>query len=124
MTYSSVLVEKVAAYIKDEMQWMCTAHDFFHIERVVSMAQKLHVLEWNGDIMIIEIWALMHESLDHKFFELWNMQIRKDNIKRMLSSLGIEHNSIDQIIFILKIYDTEKVSNVRQILYEVMNLKL
>gem|GEM_PF-7021655 len=52
------------------------------------------------------------------------MQIRKDNIKRMLSSLGIEHNSIDQIIFILKIYDTEKVSNVRQILYEVMNLKL
>lgn len=45
IVYSSPIVDKVAEYVQHEMDGVCTSHDFFHIERVVSMAQKLHTLE-------------------------------------------------------------------------------
>lgn len=84
------------------MEWVCVAHDFLHIERVVSNALKIQKMEWKWDKNIITIAALLHESLDEKFFSIDGMDQRKTDLKSFLLSLHISQQDIDKILFIIE----------------------
>lgn len=102
MTYlNTKAIEHVESYIKKEMEWMCSAHDFFHIQRVMKLATKLQGIEWKWDLTAIIIWAYMHESLDDKFFWEDNMQSRKNSIKSFLQSLDLSEEQVENILFII-----------------------
>jgi len=83
------------------MEWLCVAHDFLHIERVVNNTQKIQQMEWKWDRDVVTIAALLHESLDEKFFKQKDMDTRKNTIKTLLKSLEIETDKIQQIMFII-----------------------
>ncbi len=92
----------VREYVQKEMEWVCSAHDFFHIERVVKLATQLQILEWNWDLLVIQLGAYLHESLDEKFF--WDLDKEKKIAKltAYLSELGLDQEKIDEIMFIVK----------------------
>ena len=42
---SEKVIQQVENFVKQEMQDLCVAHDFMHIERVVANAKKIHEME-------------------------------------------------------------------------------
>lgn len=96
------IIWTIEEFVKGEMEWVCSAHDFFHIERVVKLANKLRELEGRWDALIIHAWALLHESLDDKFFNAEDISHRKQEIKRFLSSLSMSDEVVWAIMFIIE----------------------
>ena len=94
-------IKSVEDFVREEMEWLCAAHDFLHIERVVVNAQKIQQMEWKGDRDIVTIAALLHESLDEKFFKQESIGARKNNIKEFLESLEVPAEKIEHILFII-----------------------
>lgn len=102
MTNLSEKLRPIEVFVKKEMDWLCSAHDFFHIERVVKLAKKIQEKEWTGDIIVITIWALMHESLDDKFFGEETIVSKKESLKVFLTSLDLTDVQIKNIMFIIE----------------------
>lgn len=84
------------------MEWLCAAHDFLHIQRVVENAKKISNGEGIKDTFLIEIWALLHESLDTKFFPKENKQQRKKDILHFLENIGLSQDQRDEVLFIIE----------------------
>lgn len=101
LNYSNDVVQWVADYVLQEMEWLCSAHDFFHIERVVSVAQKIHDKEWQWNIMIIELGALLHEFFDEKMFEKDSHDKRRVSLKLLLEWFWLSVADIDAVFFII-----------------------
>lgn len=57
---------KIENAIRDQFLDDATGHDWYHIQRVVTMAKHLQTKE-GGDSEIIELAALLHDISDHKF---------------------------------------------------------
>lgn len=101
MTNDQIL-ESVQQYVQKEMEWVCSAHDFFHIERVVKLATQLQELEWSWDLLVIQLGAYMHESLDEKFFWDTNKEEKVEQLKQFLLTSGLEETKAEEVIFIMK----------------------
>ena len=97
---SQNIITIVEKFVREEMEGLCAAHDFIHIQRVVSNAQKIHEMEQSWDHLVITIWALLHESLDEKFFK--NINQRKKYIRNFLDNLDISSDQKDNIFFIIE----------------------
>ena len=97
---SEKIIQSVEKFVKDEMEGLCAAHDFIHIERVVSNAVKIQKMEWAWDELTIIIGALLHESLDEKFFD--NIEQRKKDIRVFLQTLGISDTQVEDVMFIIE----------------------
>lgn len=61
----SQLVEIVKEKVKALFAHDATGHDWFHIERVLNMAEFLQSKE-GGDLEIVQLAALLHDISDHK----------------------------------------------------------
>jgi uncharacterized protein len=64
----NTIVSNTANFVRKELEWLCSAHDFYHIERVSKLAEKIYAQEKIGDILVIQLGALLHESFDDKFY--------------------------------------------------------
>jgi uncharacterized protein len=60
------LIEKVAQFIKDKFEENEGSHDWYHIERVWKLAKLIQQSE-GGDLLVIELAALLHDVSDHKY---------------------------------------------------------
>lgn len=60
------LIEKVAQFIKDKFEENEGSHDWYHIERVWKLAKLIQQAE-GGDLLVIELAALLHDVSDHKY---------------------------------------------------------
>jgi len=97
---NQVIITKIEQYVRWEMDELCAAHDFQHIQRVVINAKKIHNQEKTGNILIIEAGALLHESLDEKFFDAWWIKEKKADLRITLESFWITTQEVQEIIFI------------------------
>lgn len=61
----SQLVEIVKEKVHGIFEHDTTGHDWFHIERVLKMAEFLQTKE-GGDLEIVQLAALLHDISDHK----------------------------------------------------------
>lgn len=61
------MIKKVAAIVRERMGEDVTGHDWWHIERVRTMALRIADDEGSVDRTVVEIAALMHDLEDHKF---------------------------------------------------------
>lgn len=95
-------VRKVANFVRNEMDWLCVAHDFQHIEKVVSNAKKIARGEGLQDTFIIEIAAYLHETLDEKFFPNESLCERKNEIEKMLLELWLTKQQVKEILFTIE----------------------
>lgn len=98
--FASVLVAHIADQVEQEMQWLCVAHDFYHIMRVLRVAQYIQSKEW-WDREIIELWALLHEYFDDKFFKKEEMIHRRDVLIGTLTDLWLSSDRVDKVLFIV-----------------------
>ncbi len=59
------IINKTAEFIRQKFDGEATGHDWYHIERVWKMAQKIGVAE-GADPFVVELGALLHDIADWK----------------------------------------------------------
>ncbi len=94
-------ITKTKNFIKKELDWVCSAHDLYHIERVYKISKKIFEEDKKWDKEIILISALLHEVLDDKFFE-WLINEQKDKVINFLNSLELSKEQKEKIIYIIE----------------------
>ncbi len=61
------IIPLTIAYVKECLSDAEGGHDWFHIERVWKNACHIHEKEKKGDLLVIELAALLHDISDPKF---------------------------------------------------------
>ena len=83
------LIEKIRKHIQKQFETKEGSHDWFHIERVLKMAQHIQTKE-GGDLEIISLTALLHDIADHKYNNN-NFEIGSEQAYKLLISEGANH---------------------------------
>lgn len=89
------ILQKLTAKVAEFFEQQHADHDFYHIQRVVKLAQEIQKQE-GGDFFVITCAALLHDISDHKL----NGGIMNDNgrVSRLyLEELNCEPEWINQI---------------------------
>lgn len=58
---------EVRGLIKEKFARESTGHDYWHMERVWLLAQKIAAAETNVDMFVLEMAVWLHDLADHKF---------------------------------------------------------
>ncbi len=61
------IIEETITFVKETLAGAEGGHDWYHIERVWLTARHIHKREESGDLMTIELAALLHDISDAKF---------------------------------------------------------
>jgi uncharacterized protein len=61
------IIDKTIVFVKETLAEAEGGHDWHHTERVWNMARHLREEEGKGDLLIIELAALLHDISDAKF---------------------------------------------------------
>jgi len=62
------LLQEIYDKVREKFSSLEGSHDWFHIERVLQNARLIQEKE-GGDLLIIELGALLHDIADHKFHD-------------------------------------------------------
>ena len=96
----SELVKKTAEYVKKKLTGEPTGHDWYHVRRVWTVAEKLQKIE-GGNKELIEMAALLHDLGDYKFYGL--SEVKGNLVLRgMMGVLEIENEMQDKILKIIE----------------------
>lgn len=94
------VIEKTVAFVKEKLEGAEAGHDWFHIERVWKIARKIAEKE-GGNLVVIELSALLHDIADPKFHdgdETLAIKISKEFLEKEQVSTEV----IEQVLFIIK----------------------
>ncbi len=94
-----LILEKTCSFVKDKLYGEGSGHDWYHIERVVNLANYIGRKE-NGDLFIIEMTALLHDIDDWKFSK--GTETNTTVTETFLKSQNISQEIIDKIITIIR----------------------
>jgi len=61
------IVQNTVSFVKETLKDAEGGHDWYHIERVWKTARYIRKMEGEGDLLIIELAALLHDISDPKF---------------------------------------------------------
>lgn len=86
------------AFIKKQFSGEGTGHDYFHIERVVKLAQRI-AKEENASLFITELAAWLHDLGDHKLNN--GVDRSEEMIKDFLNSISVPGETIQQVASIV-----------------------
>jgi len=87
-------------FVKKELEWVCSAHDMFHIDRVYKLSKWIFEKEKLWDEKVILYSALLHEILDDKFF--WdNIENQKNKIFDLFKKLDLTEEQKEKIFYII-----------------------
>jgi len=64
---SDLIIRNTVAFVKETLAGAEGGHDWYHIERVWRTARYIRELEGSGDLLTIELAALLHDISDAKF---------------------------------------------------------
>lgn len=101
------IVRQIEAWVRDEMEGVCAAHDMYHINRVRHAAMAIYAHEIDGwgtscDPVVVEAGALLHESLDDKFFASSDMATREREICDRLEALWLTAVQVDAVRYVIQ----------------------
>lgn len=96
------IVLNTANFVRQELEWLCSAHDFYHIDRVWKLAQKIYEQEKQGDILVIELGALLHESFDDKFYSTEEIQEKRKVLQKFLQDEKLDETRIKQVFYVIE----------------------
>ena len=63
------LISSTVSFVQEALKGAEGGHDWFHTERVWKMARYIREKEQQGDLMVIELAALLHDIADPKFHD-------------------------------------------------------
>nr|WP_321406059.1 HD domain-containing protein [uncultured Carboxylicivirga sp.] len=87
----------IEKWAKEKLISVDAGHDWWHIERVLANAKKIHHNE-GGEWMVIELSVLLHDVPDPKFFDEEQMLLE---IREKLQNEGIDSNVQEHIMQII-----------------------
>lgn len=99
MTHQEITT-KTQEFVQNELKNAEGGHDWWHIHRVWNNALKISKTE-NGDLLIIELGALLHDIADSKFHG-GNEEVGPKKAKEFLESINVSTSIIDGVDFIIK----------------------
>jgi uncharacterized protein len=95
------IIGRIEEFVKNNIKLHDGGHDWWHINRVRKLSLFICSGEGKGDLLTVEISALLHDIGDQKFREHGAV----DHImlmSRLLEKLHLEKRMIDEVIFINK----------------------
>jgi uncharacterized protein len=99
-TEKALLLQKTRVFVRENMLGDGSAHDWWHIDRVVNYAMIIGRQE-GADLLTVELGALLHDIADWKFSDgntLAGPKLAKD----WLEKFKLDKSTIDKIIEIVK----------------------
>jgi uncharacterized protein len=93
------VIGRIEDFVRDNITSHDGGHDWWHINRVRNLSLYICSGEGKGDLLTVEISALMHDIGDKKF----RKDVNEDHlisILRLLEGLHLEKKLIDEVIFI------------------------
>lgn len=94
------IIAQTIDFVKIKLEGAEAGHDWFHIERVWKLSKKIQEKE-GGNLLVIELSALLHDIADPKFHdgdETLALKISKD----FLETQQVDAEIIKQVLFIIK----------------------
>lgn len=93
-------IQKTIDFVKEKLEGAEAGHDWFHIERVWKLSQKIAENE-SCHQEVVELAALLHDIADPKFHngdETLALTISSD----FMNSIGVEPSIIEQVLYIIQ----------------------
>jgi len=94
------IIEKTIEFVKETLKHSEWWHDWFHIYRVWNNAKRIWINE-NVDLLVVELWALLHDIADSKFHN-WNEDIWPKLAISFLNELWIDIDTINHVENIIR----------------------
>jgi uncharacterized protein len=95
------LIDKTVEYVKNELRNAEGGHDWFHINRVWKNAVYIAQKEQKGNLLIIQLAALLHDIADAKFHN-GDEEIGPRIARNYLNSAQLPDSIIEHIIQIIE----------------------
>lgn len=92
-------------YVRNEMNNLDGSHDFYHIQRVKSLALKIASAEGGVDLEIVQLAALLHDIDDWKYRDSATTGLSKTN--DWLSAQHYGSIKMDKVLKIIELIGFE-----------------
>lgn len=79
-----------------------SSHDMLHVSRVENTARKLAMVEKDIDITVVQLGAILHDVLDHKYCKETLTESRLSLVKYCLTINGLEPLRVEQVLKIIQ----------------------
>jgi uncharacterized protein len=96
---SELVIERTKAFVKEQLKEAEGGHDWWHIYRVWNNAKAIADVE-GGNLLIIELAALLHDIADAKFHQ-GDESIGPKVASEFLMSLELDEKLINQVVYII-----------------------
>lgn len=94
------IIIKTVEFVKQSMWKNDASHDWWHIYRVWKTAKHIGGKE-QVNMLVVELWALLHDIADHKFYD-GDEEIWPATAKAFLESLHVDVDIVQQVYNIVK----------------------
>lgn len=94
------IIETTVSYVKEELKNAEGGHDWWHIQRVWKNSKKIAETE-EGDPLVIELGALLHDIADYKFNN-GDEEIGPKKARRFLKSIALDDHTIEAVEYIIR----------------------
>jgi len=98
---SNTLINTCIEFVKQTLAGAEGGHDWYHIERVWNTARYIRDQEGSGDLMTIELAALLHDISDAKF-NGGDDEMGSRMASDFLLKQGLKQEKVEHIEFIIK----------------------
>ncbi|WP_347299838.1 HD domain-containing protein [Dolosigranulum savutiense] len=92
------LIDSTVQFVKEQLDGDSSGHDWFHIERVWTNALSIHEQEQTGNLLVIELAALLHDLADSKLFD---EVVGRQNIHYFLEGEGVPDSIVQHVLQII-----------------------
>lgn len=99
MTEKEIIAETID-FVKTTLQGAEGGHDWWHIERVWSLAKTIAEKEAGANMFVVELAALLHDIADSKFHG-GDESIAPKKAADFLATLGVAPDIIAQVVYII-----------------------
>lgn len=94
------IIYKTTEYVKRELSFDTSGHDWWHIERVFNLSEKIWLKE-GGSKRIVQLAALLHDIADWKFHN-GDVEAGPQKAKVWLEKNHVEKEIICEVVTIIK----------------------
>lgn len=93
-------IDKTIEFVKEKLAGAEAGHDWYHIERVWKLSQKIAQHE-NSNKEVVELAALLHDIADPKFHN-GDETIALKVSREFLEGQNVKEETIEEVLFIIK----------------------
>jgi uncharacterized protein len=97
----STIVNATISFVKKQLENAEGGHDWFHIERVYTLALRIAHTEGNVDVLVVQLAALLHDIADSKFHN-GDETIGPRVAREFLTENQLPENQLEHVIAIIE----------------------